>query len=199
MVRVCDGKSLPKGDPSKVYLLRTFGNRAHEIWTSPIPEAPGSSPLVAASRHAQELVGMRHRHRLPRLGAPGLARARMTAGLRPERSGQAVLHPRLRPAGQQPGADRPVPTDLHGPISTGPKGNRVYFGYGTNAGGILQIVDREKLLNGPKEPTPENLRAPEIGRLDHVAAGRRAHGVPAADGDPPSSPSDQAAACATSS
>jgi hypothetical protein len=56
-----------------------------------------------------------------------------------------------------------VPTELHGPISTGPQGNRVYFGYGTNKGGVLQIVDREKLLNGPKEPTPENLRYPEIG------------------------------------
>ena len=30
-------------------------------------------------------------------------------------------------------------------ISTGPAGNRVYFGYGTNKGGILQIVDRDKL------------------------------------------------------
>src|SRR5947207_407578 len=59
-----------------------------------------------------------------------------------------------------------VPTDLHGPISTGPQGNRVYFGYGTNKGGVLQIVDREKLLNGPKEPTPENLRYPVVGQLD---------------------------------
>src|SRR3974390_461174 len=25
MVRVCDGKSLPKGDPAAVYVLRTFG------------------------------------------------------------------------------------------------------------------------------------------------------------------------------
>jgi hypothetical protein len=55
---------------------------------------------------------------------------------------------------------------LHGPISTGPKGNRVFFGYGTNGGGILQIVDRDKLINGPKEPTPENLKYPEISRLD---------------------------------
>jgi len=67
--------------------------------------------------------------------------------------------------GQEPGATGAVPTELHGPISTGPQGNRVYFGYGTNKGGILQIVDREKLLKGPKEPTPDNLRAPEIARL----------------------------------
>ncbi|MCX7151544.1 MAG: hypothetical protein NT115_03200, partial [Proteobacteria bacterium] len=58
------------------------------------------------------------------------------------------------------------PTELHGPISTGPKGNRVYFGYGTNKGGVLQIVDREKLLKGPKEPTSENLLYPQVGRMD---------------------------------
>ena len=56
-------------------------------------------------------------------------------------------------AGQQPGATGAVPTELHGMISTGPRGNRIYFGYGTNKGGVLQIVDREKLLNGPTEPT----------------------------------------------
>src|SRR5215207_3163539 len=32
MVRLCDGKTLPKGDPSAVYMLRVFGNNAHEIW-----------------------------------------------------------------------------------------------------------------------------------------------------------------------
>jgi hypothetical protein len=67
--------------------------------------------------------------------------------------------------GQEPGATGAVPTELHGPISTGPEGNRVFFGYGTNKGGILQIVDRDKLLNGPKEPTPDNLRYPEIARM----------------------------------
>jgi hypothetical protein len=68
--------------------------------------------------------------------------------------------------GQQPGTSGTVPTDLHGMISTGPQGNRVYFGYGTNKGGVLQIVDREKLLKGPKEPTPENLRYPVVGELN---------------------------------
>ncbi len=68
--------------------------------------------------------------------------------------------------GQQPGSTGPVPTELHGPISLGPKANRVYFGYGTGANGIVQIVDREKLLNGPKEPTDQNLVYPQITRLD---------------------------------
>src|SRR5712692_396113 len=32
MVRVCDGSELPKGDKSKVYLLRNYGDTAHEVW-----------------------------------------------------------------------------------------------------------------------------------------------------------------------
>src|SRR2546425_6911270 len=32
--------------------------------------------------------------------------------------------------------------------------------------GVVQIVDRQKLLNGPKEPTRENLLYPQVGRLD---------------------------------
>jgi len=68
--------------------------------------------------------------------------------------------------GQEPGATGTVPTELHGMISMGAQANRIYFGYGTNKGGILQIVDRDKLLHGPKEPTPDNLRYPEVGRLE---------------------------------
>jgi len=68
--------------------------------------------------------------------------------------------------GHEPGASGPVPSSLHGPISLGVKANRVYFAYGANSRGVLQIVDREKLLNGPKEPTPENLVYPQVSRLD---------------------------------
>jgi hypothetical protein len=65
--------------------------------------------------------------------------------------------------GQEPGSTvEPVPTELHGPISLG---NRVYFGHGTGADGILQIADREKLLTGPAEPTAANLAFPEVSKL----------------------------------
>src|SRR3954462_8886580 len=30
MVRACDGKSLPRGDAAKTYMLRVFGGKAHE-------------------------------------------------------------------------------------------------------------------------------------------------------------------------
>jgi hypothetical protein len=68
--------------------------------------------------------------------------------------------------GQEPGASGTVPTDLHGPISAGVERNRVYFGYGTNKGGVVQIVDREKLIKGPKEPTAENLRHPVVRQIE---------------------------------
>src|SRR5438093_408487 len=40
MVRVCDGKTLPKGDPNKTYMLRVFGGRGHEMWDVTDPAKP---------------------------------------------------------------------------------------------------------------------------------------------------------------
>src|ERR1700730_12360684 len=40
MTRVCDGKTLPKGDPNKVYLLRVFGGQSHEIYDVTDPAKP---------------------------------------------------------------------------------------------------------------------------------------------------------------
>src|SRR5471032_817722 len=40
MVRVCSGSDLPKADKSKFYLLRSFGNAAHEIWDVTDPARP---------------------------------------------------------------------------------------------------------------------------------------------------------------
>ena len=67
-------------------------------------------------------------------------------------------------AGQEPGSTGPIPIPqgAHGPIVAG---NRVYFAHGTSADGALQIVDRDKLLKGPRDPTAANLNYPEISRL----------------------------------
>src|SRR5580692_12346078 len=40
MVRVCDGKSLPKADPNAVYMLRAIGSAGHEIWNVADPANP---------------------------------------------------------------------------------------------------------------------------------------------------------------
>ena len=74
-------------------------------------------------------------------------------------------------AGQEPGSTGAVPTGVHGMISLG---NRVYFGHGTGSNGIMQIVDRAKLLDAAcsapatcaTNPTPAQLLAPQLGRLD---------------------------------
>jgi hypothetical protein len=166
MVRVCDGSQLPKGDKSAVYMLRTFGGEAHEIWNVADPAAP---KLIT------RLAGLKDTHKNWWECDTGIAfLVSGTPDWRTRRMTQIYdLSDPAHPAkirdfglpGQEPGATGAVPTELHGPISTGPQGNRVYFGYGTDKGGVLQIVDREKLLKGPKEPTPDNLRYPEISRL----------------------------------
>jgi hypothetical protein len=168
MVRVCAGKTLPKADPNAVYMLRVFGGRAHEMWTVTDPAHP-----VLITRIVE---GLKDTHKswwecdtgIAYLvsGAPGWRTRRMTQVYDLSDPAHPVKIRDFGLAGQEPGSTGAVPTELHGPISTGPAGNRVYFGYGTNKGGILQIVDRDKLINGPKEPTPENLRYPEVGRLD---------------------------------
>jgi hypothetical protein len=167
MVRVCDGKTLPKADANAVYMLRTFGGEGHEIWNVGNPAKP-----VLISRIAG---GLKDTHKnwwecdtgIAYLvsGAPDWRTRRMTQVYDLSDPAHPVKIRDFGLPGQEPGSTGAVPTELHGPISTGPSGNRVYFGYGTNKGGFIQIVDREKLLNGPKEPTAENLRLPEVSRL----------------------------------
>ena len=173
MVRVCDGKDLPKGDRTKTYLLRTFGNEGHEILDVSDPSKPTLltkviSGLTTTHKNWWEcdtgiayLVsykkdeGWRSRGvKIYDLSDPSQPRYIRDFGL----------------VGQEPGSKgEPVPQALHGPIRLG---NRVYFGYGSSSAGTLQIVDREKLLNGNPAakdrfaPTPENLRYPEISRLE---------------------------------
>jgi hypothetical protein len=167
MVRVCDGKSLPKGDPSKVYMLRVFGGKAHEIWDVTDPASPALLARIESGRDTHKNwwecdTGIAYLVS----GAPGWRARRMTMIYDLSDPSKPIKIRDYGLSGQEPGATGAVPTDLHGPISTGPQGNRVYFGYGTNKGGILQIVDRDRLLNGPTEPTPENLRYPVVGQLE---------------------------------
>jgi hypothetical protein len=168
MVRVCDGKTLPKGDPNAVYMLRVFGGRAHEMWNVTDPAHPALITRIVEGLSDTHKSWWECDTGIAYLvsGAPGWRTRRMTQVYDLGDPAHPVKIRDFGLPGQEPGSTGAVPTELHGPISTGPQGNRVYFGYGTNKGGVLQIVDREKLINGPKEPTPENLRYPEVGRLD---------------------------------
>jgi hypothetical protein len=167
MVRVCSGKELPKADKSKFYLLRTYGNLAHEVWDVTTPEKPSRLTVVVDNLKGTHKSWWECDSGIAYLvsGLPDWRVRRMTQVYDLSDPAHPAFIRNFGLPGQEPGASGPVPSELHGPISTGRAGNRVYFGYGTNKGGILQIVDRAKLLSGPREPTPENLRAPEVGRF----------------------------------
>ncbi len=168
MARVCDGRDLPRADKSKVYLLRTFGNVAHEIWDVTDPATPSRLTVVVSGLKGTHKNWWECDTGIAYLvsGDPEWRTERMTKIYDLSDPANPVFIRNFGLPGQQPGAAGPVPAELHGPISLGPKINRVYFGYGTNQGGVLQIVDREKLLKGPKEPTEANLLYPQIARSD---------------------------------
>jgi hypothetical protein len=168
MVRVCNGATLPSADKSKYYMLRTYGNASHEVWDVTDPAKPALLTTV--------VKGVKGTHKNWWECDTGIAYlVSGVDGWRTRRMTQVYdLSDPLKPrhirdfglAGQQPGSKGEVPPELHGPISTGPRGNRLYFAYGVNKNGAVQIVDRERLLNGPKEPTDANLSYPQISRLD---------------------------------
>jgi len=168
MARVCDGSQLPRADKSKVYLLRTYGGSAHEVWDVTDPAKPSRVSVVVS--------GLRDTHKswwecdtgIAYLvsGPPDWRVRRMTQVYDLGDPSEPRFIRNFGLPGQQPGSTGSAPTELHGMISLGPKSNRIYFGYGTGASGVVQIVDRDKLLKGAKEPTTANLAYPEVARLD---------------------------------
>jgi hypothetical protein len=167
MVRVCDGKTLPKGDPKAVYLLRPFGNSAQDIWNVADPAHPSLITHVMENLKGTHKSWWECDTGIAYLvaGKPGWRVPRMTSIYDLSDPAHPVFIRDFGLPGQQPSAQGQTPDNEHGMVSAGKDRNRVYFAYGTNQNGIVQIVDRDKLLNGPKEPTDENLRYPEVGRL----------------------------------
>jgi len=173
MARVCDRQG-------KTYLLRTFGNAVpgsgHEVWDVSDPTKPRKASTVVTgltSTHknfwecdtgtAYLVSGDLAKNDPLQVGPSGWRTARMTKIYDLSDPAKPVFVRDFGLAGQEPGSSgTPVPPGAHGPIALG---SRVYFAYGTSNDGVLQIVDRQKLVSGPKEPTPTNLNAPEISRL----------------------------------
>ncbi len=168
MVRVCSGNDLPHGGKGKFYMLRDFGNSAHEIWDVTDPAKPSRITVVVS--------GLRDTHKnwwecdtgIAYLvsGPVGWRTPRMMQIYDLSDPAKPVFIRNFGLPGQEPGAKGPTPGGLHGAFSTGPKGNRVYLAYDNARNGVIEIVDREKLLNGPKEATDENLRYPIVVRVD---------------------------------
>jgi len=143
-----------------------FGGKAHEIWDVTDPINPALLARLESGRDTHKNwwecdTGIAYLVS----GIAGWRVRRMTQVYDLSDPAKPVHIRDFGLPGQEPGTAGSVPTELHGGMSTGPQGNRVYLGYGTNKGGVLQILDREKLLKGPAAPTPDNLRYPVIGEL----------------------------------
>jgi len=174
MARVCDRQG-------QTYLLRTFGNNVpnsgHEVWDVSEPARPQKTGTIVSgltSTHkdfwecdtgtAYLVSGDLAKAEPLQVGPSGWRTGRMTKIYDLGDPTRPVFIRDFGLAGQEPGSTGPVPVaqGVHGPIVLG---NRVYFAHGTSNDGLLQIVDRQKLLTGPKAPTAANLNAPEISRL----------------------------------
>jgi hypothetical protein len=167
MLQVCAGKDLPRGDPARFYMLRTDGRKAHEMWDVTMPERPVKIGTVvdnlrSTHRQAWECdTGIAYVNS----GLPDWQVLRMTQVWDLSDPTRPVHIRNFALPGQEPTAPRRANRRLydgHGPFTLGPKANRLYFGYGYVGSGGFQIVDRKKLLEGPKEPTPENLLYPQV-------------------------------------
>jgi hypothetical protein len=203
MVRVCSGDVLPHGEKGKWYLLRAYGNvgpdEAHQIWDVTDPAQPvfittvvsglsnthkswwecdtGIAYLVAGSKaDGWHQSGSAQHLKIYDLSDPrqpkyirdfGLVGQQPDADVATAKSCTAAPGPNCYEGNKNP------PSGVHGPVSMGPAVNRVYMPYGVAADGVIQILDRQKLLAGctvptasaqcAERPTQADLLYPQVG------------------------------------
>jgi hypothetical protein len=183
MVRVCSGDVLPHGEKGKWYLLRAFGNvgrdEAHQIWDVTDPAAPkfvvtvvselsnthkswwecdtGIAYLVAGSKadgwHQSGSLQHIKIYDLSDPRKPVYVRDFGLVGQEPAANTKTAHSCESDPGLNCYEGTKNPPGGVHGPISMGPKVNRVYLPYGVGRDGVIQIVDRQKLLSGCALPT----------------------------------------------
>lgn len=197
-VRICLGSDLPGGVSGNVYLMRNVqGSSAsgYEVWDVTNVSNP---TLVGAMRN------LRSSHKMwweCKTGIAYLPGSRDTTSGQPlwRQSQSMMIVDWSNPAsphyvrtfglpGGQPGATGPVSTSLHGAISAHDHpnaagklvsgvdviGNRVYAAWGVGSNGVVQILDRTKLLPPPygtftgdiDNPTNAQLVSAQVGYMD---------------------------------
>lgn len=177
-VRVCSGDDLPRGEKGKYYMLRAFGSTSWEMWDVTNPSEPTRLNVI--------VNGLKNTHNAWWECDTGIAylaggpldwRSHPMGKDRHDALSHALIYDLSDPEhpvfirtfglpGQQKGSSFPQPlSGLHGTVSTGPRGNRVYFSNGDAQDGVVEIVDRRKLLEGPKAPTDEDLEYPVVGKI----------------------------------
>ncbi|MGH9592659.1 MAG: LVIVD repeat-containing protein, partial [Bryobacteraceae bacterium] len=175
MVRVCSGSVLPHGVHGKWYLLRPFGTEAQEIYDVTDPVHPTRLTVIVS--------GLNATHKNWWECDTGIAYLVANAPAEGWKGQHLKIYDLSDPAkpvyirdigllGQQPGQTSHeglvAGIMIHGAISAGPEKNRVYAAYGVGANGVIQILDRKKLLTdfeNPKKPTTEEMLAPQVGYI----------------------------------
>ena len=150
MVQVCAGDRLPGAAAGRFYMLRSNGNRSHEVWDVTDPASPTFVRTVAEMGRTPS--GEQHTHKNWWECDTGVAYLVGTAdGWRAPRILQVydLADPaaprRIRDfslPGVQPDASGPIPggSGLHEAVRLG---DRVYMSYGTSRDGVVQILDGE--------------------------------------------------------
>jgi hypothetical protein len=178
MVRVCGGSVLPHGEKGKWYLLRSYGNvgtdEAHQLWDVTNPSAPAMLTTIVSGLSNTHKNWWECDTGIAYLVAGSTSDGWHQSGSKQHLKIYDLSDPR-KPVfirdfglvGQEPSADpataqscssapgpncyegtKNPPSGVHGAISMGATVNRVYLPYGVGADGVIQIVDRQKLLTG---------------------------------------------------
>lgn len=195
MARVCSGSVLPHGVPGKWYLLRTHGNSGPDIESQEIYDVTNPTHPTLLTVIVDGLSNTHKNWWECDTGIAYLVANKRSEGWHQSGSNQHLkIYDLSDPAhpvyirdfglvGQQPGPNPSgpcvpgscegivnPPSGIHGPISAGVAKNRVYMPYGVGGNGVLQIVDRAKLLDVSKlskteltSPTAAELLAPQVG------------------------------------
>jgi hypothetical protein len=198
--RMCLGSDLPGGTPGRVYMMRnvqtgTLAVSGYEVWDVTILSNP---TLVGALRNLRNT----HKHWWECKTGIAYLPGSKGAPAPQWRQGQSMLIVDWKTPstpiylrthglpGAQPSATGPVPPSLHGPISAHEHpnaagalaraataddviGNRLYLAWGVGDDGVLQILDRKKLLpppygtfvGNPEDPTNEELESAQTSIL----------------------------------
>ena len=197
--RMCLGSDLPSGTPGHVYLMRNVQGRSAaqgmRSGTSPTSPAPRWWAQMRNLRNTHKLwweckTGIAY---LPGSKGPPAPQWREGQSMLivdwSNPSSPVYLRTHGLPGGQ-PSGTGPVPPSLHGPISAHEHpnaagmltrgatpddviGNRLYLAYGVGDDGVLQVLDRKKLLpppygtfsGNPDDPTNEQLESAQTSIL----------------------------------
>jgi hypothetical protein len=173
MAQICRGSALPIGN-RHIYLLRSDGNRAHQVWdvTEPTQPVLVSTPISGGKATHKNwwdcTSGIAYIVYDGRQLGWKTSRLLWIVDLSDPAHPVTIRHFGL--VGQEPGsAATIVPAGAH-EATLSPDGKRLYIAYGTSSDGVLQIVDVPALLSCrptcSMRPTPAELLAAQVGRLD---------------------------------